>query len=39
MLFTIVMAGALISILPVIAAFLFMQRFWQGGLGAGGVKA
>ena len=38
-LFTIVMAGALISILPVIAAFLFMQRFWQGGLASGGVKA
>jgi multiple sugar transport system permease protein len=38
-LFTIVMAGALISILPVIAAFLFMQRWWQGGLASGGVKA
>jgi multiple sugar transport system permease protein len=39
LLFTVVMAGALISVLPVIIAFLFMQRFWQGGLGAGGVKA
>lgn len=38
-LFSIVMAGSLVSILPVIAAFLFMQRYWQGGLGAGGVKA
>ncbi|MGO4722682.1 MULTISPECIES: carbohydrate ABC transporter permease [unclassified Inquilinus] len=38
-LFTIVMAGALVSILPVIAAFLIMQRYWQGGLSAGGVKA
>jgi multiple sugar transport system permease protein len=38
-LFTIVMAGALVSILPVIAAFLFMQRWWQGGLASGGVKA
>lgn len=38
-LFTIVMAGALVSVLPVIAAFLFMQRWWQGGLAAGGVKA
>lgn len=37
-LFTIVMAGALVSILPVIAAFLFMQRWWQGGLASGGVK-
>ena len=39
LLFTVVMAGALVSILPVILAFLIMQRFWQGGLGAGGVKA
>ncbi len=38
-LFTLVLAGALISILPVIIAFIVMQRFWQGGLGAGGVKA
>jgi multiple sugar transport system permease protein len=29
----------LISIVPVIIAFIVMQRFWQGGLGAGGVKA
>ena len=38
-LFTLVLAGALISVLPVIIAFIVMQRFWQGGLGAGGVKA
>ena len=38
-LFTLVLAGALISIVPVIVAFIVMQRFWQGGLGAGGVKA
>lgn len=38
-LFSIVMAGALVSVLPVIAAFLFMQRWWQGGLASGGVKA
>jgi len=38
-LFTLVLAGALISIVPVIIAFIVMQRFWQGGLGAGGVKA
>lgn len=38
MLSTIVMAGAPVSILPVIAAFLFMQRWWQGGLASGGVK-
>jgi multiple sugar transport system permease protein len=39
LLYTTVMAGALVSILPVIIAFLIMQRFWQGGLQAGGVKA
>ena len=38
-LFTLVLAGALLSIVPVIIAFIVMQRFWQGGLGAGGVKA
>jgi multiple sugar transport system permease protein len=39
LLYTVVMAGSLVSILPVVIAFLVMQRFWQGGLGAGGVKA
>jgi multiple sugar transport system permease protein len=39
LLYTVVMAGSLVSILPVIIAFLIMQRFLQGGLGAGGVKA
>lgn len=39
LLFTVVMAGSLVSILPVILAFLIMQRFWQGGLSAGSVKA
>ena len=39
LLFTMIMVGALVSILPVIIAFLIMQRFWQGGLSAGGVKA
>lgn len=38
-LFSIVLMGALISIIPVIILFLFMQRFWQGGLAAGAVKA
>jgi multiple sugar transport system permease protein len=39
LLYTVVMAGALVSIVPVIIAFLFIQRFWQGGLAAGSVKA
>jgi multiple sugar transport system permease protein len=38
-LFSIVLMGALISIIPVIILFLFMQRYWQGGLAAGAVKA
>ena len=37
-LFTVVCAGALVSIIPVIIAFLLVQRFWQGGLSAGSVK-
>lgn len=38
-LFSIVLMGALVSIVPVIILFLFMQRYWQGGLAAGAVKA
>ena len=38
LLFTVVMAGSLVSILPVILAFLMIQRFWQGGLATGAVK-
>lgn len=34
-----VFAGAMIGTFPTVLLFLFMQRFWQGGLGAGGVKA
>jgi multiple sugar transport system permease protein len=30
--------GSLITILPIVAAFLFLQRFWQSGLAAGSVK-
>jgi multiple sugar transport system permease protein len=33
-----VIVGALLSIVPLILAFLSLQRFWQSGLGAGGVK-
>jgi multiple sugar transport system permease protein len=39
LLFTLVVTGALVSIVPLIAAFLFLQRFWQGGLSFGGVKS
>jgi multiple sugar transport system permease protein len=33
-----VIVGALLSIVPLIIAFLLLQRFWRSGLGAGGVK-
>jgi multiple sugar transport system permease protein len=36
--FNTVITGALISIIPLIIAFIFLQRFWQSGLGTGGVK-
>jgi len=35
---TYVIVGSLISIVPLILAFLLLQRFWQSGLAAGGVK-
>jgi multiple sugar transport system permease protein len=38
-LFSLVVTGSLISIIPLIVAFLLLQRFWQSGLGVGGVKA
>jgi multiple sugar transport system permease protein len=36
--FSLVLVGALVSIVPVIILFLFLQRFWQGGLALGAVK-
>ncbi len=33
-----VIIGALVSIVPLIVAFLSLQRFWSGGLAAGSVK-
>ena len=36
--FSLVLTGALVSIVPVVAVFLMLQRFWQGGLTLGGVK-
>ena len=31
--------GSLLSILPLVIAFFFLQRYWQSGLSTGGVKA
>ncbi|WP_055569320.1 carbohydrate ABC transporter permease [Streptomyces atriruber] len=36
--FHLVITGSLITILPLIAAFLLLQRYWQSGLAAGSVK-
>ena len=33
-----VVTGSLISIIPLVVAFLLLQRYWQSGLAAGGVK-
>jgi multiple sugar transport system permease protein len=32
-------SGAFISVIPLVLAFLFLQRYWVGGLTAGSVKA
>jgi multiple sugar transport system permease protein len=36
--FTTVITGSLISVVPLIIAFIFLQRYWQSGMGTGGVK-
>jgi multiple sugar transport system permease protein len=36
--FDLVITGSLLTILPLVAAFLLLQRYWQSGLAAGGVK-
>ena len=33
-----VITGSLLTIIPIVAIFLLMQRYWQSGLAAGGVK-
>lgn len=35
---TLVIAGSLVSVIPLIVVFLSLQRFWQAGLAAGSVK-
>ncbi|UXY24247.1 carbohydrate ABC transporter permease [Streptomyces cynarae] len=37
-LFTLVIAGSLVAILPLIVAFLLLQRYWRGGLTVGSLK-
>jgi multiple sugar transport system permease protein len=35
---TFVIVGAFVSIIPLLVAFLSLQKFWRNGLGAGGLK-
>lgn len=35
---TLVIAGSFVSVLPLILAFVMLQRFWRSGLSAGSVK-
>jgi len=37
-LFSTVITGSLVSVLPLIIAFLYLQKYWQSGLSAGSVK-
>lgn len=37
-LFSTVITGSFVAIIPLIVAFLFLQRYWQSGLATGGVK-
>ncbi|MCD2443016.1 carbohydrate ABC transporter permease [Agromyces sp. SYSU K20354] len=36
--FNLVITGSLLTIIPIIVAFLVLQRYWQSGLAAGSVK-
>ena len=36
--FNLVITGSVLTILPLVAAFLLLQRYWQSGLAAGSVK-
>ena len=33
-----VVTGSLLSVIPLVVAFIFLQRYWQSGLSAGAVK-
>jgi multiple sugar transport system permease protein len=37
--YNLVITGSLLMIIPLVIAFLLLQRFWQAGLSAGAVKA
>lgn len=37
-LFNLVITGSLIAVIPLIISFIFLQKYWQGGINAGSVK-
>jgi multiple sugar transport system permease protein len=37
--FSLVITGSMVSVLPLAVAFLFLQRYWQSGLSVGAVKS
>jgi len=37
-LFSSVITGSLVSVVPLVIAFLYLQKYWQAGLATGGVK-
>ncbi|GAA4159824.1 carbohydrate ABC transporter permease [Gryllotalpicola daejeonensis] len=36
--FSLITTGSLLAVIPIVAAFLLLQRYWQSGLSAGSVK-
>jgi multiple sugar transport system permease protein len=36
--YNLVITGSLLTVIPIMVAFLFLQRYWRSGLAAGGVK-
>jgi multiple sugar transport system permease protein len=36
--YPLVVTGSVLAVIPLVVAFLFLQRFWQSGLAAGSVK-
>lgn len=36
--FNLVITGSLLTVIPIMAAFLYLQRYWRSGLAAGSVK-
>jgi multiple sugar transport system permease protein len=38
-LYTLVVTGSLISVIPLMIGFLFLQRYWQGGLTFGSLRS